>query len=58
MHKAVQQFATRHAAAAEAGADGDIHKIIQAFRRTPSQFAQRCTVDVSVETNRDTGLAN
>ncbi len=52
MHQAVDQPSAHHAAAAQAGANGQVDKGVQALSRAPAVLAQGCAVDIAVKTHR------
>src|SRR5882724_2587900 len=51
MHEAVNRCAVHQHAAADSGADGEIHESFDVSRRTPSVFGQSSRIDVGIETD-------
>jgi hypothetical protein len=49
----VQELAADHAAAADAGSDGDVAGRVESPRRPPTVLSERCRVHVRVERDRN-----
>ena len=49
MSSAMHQAAIHHSSSANAGADGEIQKVVQALRGAPAGLAERSGVDVGIE---------